>query len=259
MKRFMQNNFWIPALVLAALLAACENGETDPGSGTTGTAGEGDFNVVIHYVTRTDDTGLKLFSFSQGKEIPVSKKNTAEWDIGIEQRQGFLYIHTNSGASAQAWGSNGQGGVWFTDTADYDAVGSLDDRVTDLTGDNAAYADYVTDTMRWQKAMSVNVEGVMNIMTYYGYRDAVNYDGTSEAKSFQWSLPGPPANPFYEFNKKAFARVSGGMPPPWEETGQVYVIRHGDGETYSKLQFYDVYYWSGYNYRVKFKFKTLEN
>jgi hypothetical protein len=117
---------------------------------------------------------------------------------------------------------------------------------------------YVTDVMRYQKAMNGNVGGVMNIMTYYGYRDTENYDGTSEEKAFQWSLPGPPSYPFYDFNKKAFAYVEGGMPPPWHETGQVYVVRHADGETYSKLQFYSVAYRSGYIYRVKFKFKTLE-
>jgi hypothetical protein len=31
------------------------------------------------------------------------------------------------------------------------------------------------------------------------------------------------------------------MPPAYNPTGQVYIIRHGDGVTYSKVQLSDVY------------------
>jgi hypothetical protein len=94
----------------------------------------------------------------------------------------------------------------------------------------------------------------MNIMTYYGYASG---SGLSEDDPFEWSIPGPPVAPFYEFNKKAFAAVLGGMPPPWYSTSEVYIIRHADGVSYSKLQFPTVRYQRGFNYIVSFKFKNL--
>ncbi|MDR0389746.1 MAG: hypothetical protein LBH73_06725, partial [Spirochaetaceae bacterium] len=44
----------------------------------------------------------------------------------------------------------------------------------------------------------------------------------------------------YLFNKRQ-AYTMRGMPPAYNPTGQVYIIRHGDGVTYSKVQLSDVY------------------
>jgi hypothetical protein len=196
----------------------------------------------------------KYFSLSQGIEIPAEKSNTAEWDIAVKAEGAFCYVLTNSGVTAASLGSGGNGGVWFTTKGtDFSGV-ALADRVTDLTGANAEYADYVTDVTRSQYAMFVTETGPMNIMTYYGY---LTGDGLSEATQFGWSFPGPPGSPFYEFNKKAFAAALGGMPPPWYATGEVYIIRHADGVSYSKLQFPAVRYQRGFTYIVSFKFKNL--
>jgi hypothetical protein len=94
----------------------------------------------------------------------------------------------------------------------------------------------------------------MNIMTYFGYATG---DGLTEATAFGWSTPGPPSAPFYEFNKKAFAYVTGGMPPPWFPTKQVYIIRHADGTSYSKFQVSALRYQTGYTFIMGFKFKNL--
>jgi hypothetical protein len=198
----------------------------------------------------------KYFSLSQGIEIPASKSNTTEWDIAVQVKGAFCYVLTNSGVSAASLGSGGQGGVWFTAKGtDFNGV-TLADRVTDFSGENAEYEVYTTDVTRSQYAMFVTETGPMNIMTYYGYLTGTGL-GEDEDTRFGWSFPGPPVAPFYEFNKKAFASCLGGMPPPWYATNEVYVIRHADGVSYSKLQFPTVRYQRGLNYIVSFKFKNL--
>jgi hypothetical protein len=201
---------------------------------------------------------IKYISLSRGAELSASKRGTNEWDLALEVigQDGFCYLYTNSGETAEAFGTTGQGGVWFTNKTDFDSV-TLADRVTDYTGDNAPYADcavYETDVTRYQMGMSTIPARRMNIMTYYGYATG---DGLTEATAFGWSTPGPPSYPFYEFNKKAFGAVTGGMPPPWYATRQVYIIRHADGESYSKFQVYALKYQRGYSFVVSFKIKTL--
>jgi hypothetical protein len=198
---------------------------------------------------------VKYFSLSKSMELDPSKRATAEWDIALESKDGFCYAYTNSGVTAAELGSGGQGGVWFIgdDTKPFDQV-TLADRVTDFSGANAEYADYVTDVTRYQIGMSAALPGSMNIMSYYGY--AVG-DGLTADTAFGWSTPGPPTAPFYEFDKKAFAYVEGGMPPPWFPTQEVYVIRHADGSSYSKFQVYAIKYQSGYTFLLSFRFKNL--
>jgi hypothetical protein len=224
--------------------ADCEGTvESDQVGPVSATSDNMNWFVAIH--------ATRYFSLSQGVEVDPSKSNTAEWDIAVKSEGGFCYVLTNSGASA---GAGGNGGVWFTTKGTNFTGVTLADRVTDLTGDNAEYAEYVTDTIRYQHAMSASLPGPMNIMTYYGY---LSGSGLSEDDPFEWSLPGPPSSPVDEVNKKAFAAVLGGMPPPWYPTGEVYIIRHADGVSYSKLQFPTVRYQSGLSYRVGFKFKNL--
>jgi hypothetical protein len=195
----------------------------------------------------------KYFSLSQGLELPASKSGTAEWDVAVKAEGGFCYVLTNSGVTAGALGSGGQGGVWFTGKTDFKTV-ALGDRVTDFSGVNAEYEPYVTDITRYQFGMFITLGNPMNLMTYYGY--AVG-DGLTEATAFSWSPPGPPGAPFYEFNKKAFGYVTGGMPPPWYPTKQVYIIRHANGTSYSKFQVSSLRYQRGYTFLLSFTFKNL--
>ncbi|MDR0998780.1 MAG: FMN-binding protein [Treponema sp.] len=207
--------------------------------------------------TKSDDISwnvngtTKYFSLSQGIEIPAAKSNTAEWDVAVKSDGYFCYILTNSGVTASSLGSGGKGGVWFTNKTDFNSV-VFADRVADFTGGNAEYAPYVTDVTRSQYGMFGTYGGPMNIMTYFGYASG---DGLSESTQFYWSFPGPPSGPFYEFDKKAFAAVTGGMPPPWYPTRQVYIIRHADGTSYSKFQVFALKYQSG-TFALSFKFKA---
>jgi hypothetical protein len=225
--------------------------ESEPVGPVTAAAAGGSFNYTLHNT-------VKYFSLAQGKEVLAAKSNTNEWDIAIQvDGGGFCYVYTNSGASAEALGTTGQGGVWFTNETNFNNV-TLASRVTDYTGENAQYADcaaYETDVTRYQMGMSASLGGRMNIMTYYGYASG---DGLTADTAFGYSTPGPPSHPFYEFNKKAFAYVTGGMPPPWHPTQQIYIIRHADGVSYSKFQVTALRYQTGFTYVLGFRFANLQ-
>jgi hypothetical protein len=55
---------------------------------------------------------------------------------------------------------------------------------------------------------------------------------------------------FYHFNKKSAYKGTGGMPPGFAETGQIYIIRHADGVHHSKFQVTQFKY--GYTMTLKF-------
>ena len=118
-----------------------------------------------------------------------------------------------------------------------------------------SYLERDNDVTRYQGAMNGPAMGRMNIMTYYGYASG---SGETAEDPFGYSVPGPPGSPFYEFNKRAFAYATGGMPPPWFPTKQVYIIRHADGVSYSKLQVTAVSYKRGYIYILGFQFANLD-
>jgi hypothetical protein len=82
------------------------------------------------------------------------------------------------------------------------------------------------------------VRQIMNVITYAGYPDG---DGLTVETCFKYHVPGDMAvySP-YDFNKKQAYRMVG-MPPNYTPTGQVYIVRHGDGVKYSKLQVSEVY------------------
>jgi hypothetical protein len=176
------------------------------------------------------------YDLATGLPVPV----TGHWDFGVEYQSGSLqykdsglvFFYTKSGDSGL-----GDGAVWFTDEEDYDEVESADDAVTDFSGTYAEYAPYVNDVNRWAYGMGGDrYEVPMNMMTYFGFPGG---DGLTYGTAFTVN-PYDPDDPehyvFYDFDKKAAYTDEGGMPPDFAPTNQVYIIRHGDGEVYSKLQ-----------------------
>jgi hypothetical protein len=257
----------IPALALlfagisaALLLIGCDTttGGGDDDDGLLAAVNGAFENVEFQSAPdpSTVPSNIKYFSLSQGVELPASKRNTAEWDIALEHVAGFFYIYTNSGYTATSFGgTGGQGGVWFTDKTDFDDV-TLADKVTDFTGENAEYEPYVADVKRYQESMGDVGASSMNIMTYYGYEAG---DGLSLITAFKISAGMYTfSEPFFKFNKKAFAAASVAMPPFWWPTNQVYIIRHADGSSFSKFQVNTFFYTVGYKFTVSFRFETLE-
>jgi hypothetical protein len=156
-------------------------------------------------VTVAETTGAKYFSLSTGEEVAPDSN---AWDIGFVRPRTIL---TNSGTTASELGSSGQGGVWHTEKDFDEAVQS--DAVSD-----SALSAYTVDVKKYIYSMSATSHRPLNVMNFTGYATG---DGTEE-------------NPFrtMQYNQKQFYTGGSGYPV----TNIVYIIKHGDGSHYSKIQ-----------------------
>jgi hypothetical protein len=172
------------------------------------------------------------YSLSTGEQITSPAGIASDvWDIAFTRSATvWRMIMTNSGDTAADLGSPGNGGVWYTEKFELDNVG-MDDRVDPPEG---ILAPYATDQKRWVDVMgSVRVLN-LNVMTFVGYENENAVDGSSGTP-----FAGTPEHPMpYLYNKKQFYKSPGGMPPGFISTGRVYIIKHGDGTHYSKIQIY---------------------
>ncbi|MDR1586498.1 MAG: HmuY family protein [Treponema sp.] len=221
----------ILALFCAAVLfTGCDN-STNGGGG-----GEGETLAAVTVVSGE----RKYFSLTTGKMVPESESDTKNWDIGFTRysvtpeptvevpnptpRGIYRIVLTNSGVTAEAEGSGGLGGVWYSGTTNFSNV-TLADKGEDT--------DYTTDVTRYINAAMFGdpdpLGRPMNVMTYVGYSNEPDNDGKTAETYFSNS---------YLYNKDQFYNGSMGNYTP---TNKVYIIRHADGETYSKIQIYYEY------------------
>ena len=190
--------------IALAVLAGCDTDKTNQWMPK-----EGEMQVTVDTTT-----GVRYFSLATGEEIIDSAGIVSgDWDIGFVRPRTIL---TNSGDTTADIGSGGQGGVWYTESADFDAV-VQDDAVT--SGDILGNA-YNIDIKRYIYSMSATSYRPLNVMNFTGYGEG---DGTQ-------------ANPFktMQYNKKQFYSGAGGSGYP--VTNIIYIIKHGDGSHYSKIQ-----------------------
>jgi hypothetical protein len=206
---------------VAALFLGCPTEDTDDTNYGVGETQEREIAVV---------TGVpKYFSFTTGAEVTdAAKIASKEWDIAFQPSR---MIYTNSGATATLTESGGQGGIWFANKTDFDKV-SDGDRV-EPTGDYAEYADFTADVVKYTSATASNR---FNVMTYWGFAGG---SGTQEdpyqTKTFDGSATFVP----YTYDKKNWiimTTMTGPNGATFDLTNEVYIVKHGDGTHYSKLQ-----------------------
>ena len=198
------------------------------------------------------DDGTKYYSLSTGEEITDPADIAGQtWDIALEAHDGCFFILTNSGDSAAQAGSNGQGAVWYTGQFAFERV-RPEDRVTEGLG---VLADYTTDKNRYTFVMSTVTHQYLNVITYLGYpgSDYPAHNGETEAAFFNRKEPDSTGMASYVpflFNQKQFYTMRG-MPPNYTPTYRVYIVRHGNGVDYSKVQMNEVY--------LEYDSKTMAN
>jgi hypothetical protein len=176
--------------------------------------------------------GTVYYSLSTGQQITDPADIASDtWDIAFMRSTNvWRMIMTNSGDTAVDLISSGDGSVWYTEKFDLDDV-RMEDKVDPPEGILGLYA---TDQKRWIDVMG-NVRVLnLNVMTFVGYANETAADGSSTQP-----FAGTPEHEMpYLYNKKQFYKSPGGMPPGFVATGRVYIIRHGDGAHYSKIQIY---------------------
>jgi hypothetical protein len=203
----------------------------------------------------TDGSGGRLYyDLSSGEEVAPAGDN---WDIALEAHDGAFFVLTNSGATATELGTaaSGAGGVWFTGSTDFGAVTTAAQRI--IPEADSEYEPYTQDAKRYTIVMAADpVEQTLNVITYLGYPTTGGYppagdgSGLSQENCFKrtdHTAVNMAVYVPYLFNKMQ-AYTMKGMPPNYTPTKQVYIVRHGDGLRYSKLQLSEVYLESGSQY-----------
>jgi hypothetical protein len=226
-------------LSLGLLLAACPT----EAENTTDGNDKGDEDTI------TVQDGVYTLDFTVlNEQVRYLNLSTAEWvtdpaviaspdwDIAFHASR---LVYTNSGDTAVDLDSSGYGGVWFTNTTDFDAVtGEADKATVDTDNPDFDYRDYFQDTKRYVMIMGAKYYNRLNVMTYAGYPDEAEYNGLVEDKA----LAGNGGLVSYNYDKKQYyfnpPLPDGGlrMPPDFEATKQVYIIRHGNAADFSKFQ-----------------------
>jgi hypothetical protein len=228
--------FLIPLFTLSLLLTACpteaEN-TTDEEDEDTITLAGGVYTLnftVLNGEVRY--LNLHTAEWVTDPEIIASP----DWDIAFHASR---LIYTNSGDTATDLNSGGYGGVWFTNTTDFDAVSGEGDKAAADTGNpDFDYTPYFQDVKRYVVQMATRYYRRLNVMTYAGYPDEDVYSGLTEDRA----LAGNGYLVNYNYDKKQYyinpPMPDGGlrMPPSFQATQQVYIIRHGNAADVSKFQ-----------------------
>jgi hypothetical protein len=263
-RNFLQFLFFALLAGSLSLFTACPVEPEDPVERVVaavpdeGTVQESESGVRTLSFTLPGDGAIWYFSLGTGKWLKdANDPYTADWDLAFQDSRIIL---TNSGDTEKRLSSGGLGGVWFTNQTDFDAVesplagtliGAPEDPDPDFN-----YLPYHRDYKRHIRIMGVLHERWLNVMTYAGYRyedtpyaskdpdyPSGIYDGSTE----KMALSGSGYLVNFEYNKKAYyvnpPLENGGlrMPPDFEATGQVYIVRHGNGVEHSKFQVTEFY------------------
>jgi hypothetical protein len=168
-------------------------------------------------ITAIDGQAPVYFSFDLGATVDAADAETTGWDLAFSYNR---LIHTNSGDTAAALPSGGQGGVWAADTTDLSA--NISPAAADFSG------PYNTDKSRWTNPAAEMGDATLNqlnVITYIGYGSGT---GTGDSKDSPLTD--------YKYNAKQYYHANlSTMPPVYSVTRQVYIVRHGDGLHYSKM------------------------
>jgi hypothetical protein len=207
--------------------SGCDNGSTDDDEEYGGEVKTLEFNSYVE-TEGNPATGTRYYSLSTGLEVTdPAKIASKDWDLAFERSR---FVYTNSGATATDLNSNGNGGVWHTDKE------VLADVVkNDAIENDPLYGPYNTDVIRWRGGMGGATEVRLNILTYVGYGNEADQEGQDPATAGDGLTEEKAFSAPYEYNKKQFYTTI--TPTTYRAVPQVYIIKHGDGVHYSKIQF----------------------
>jgi len=154
---------------------------------------------------------------STGNEVADSASNT--WDIAFNSATGGIL--TNGGVTATSLASNGQGGVYYSGSVDFDSVSSYD--VSKFA--NAFATDTTAYVSTDMGSGPVTSTLVLNQMTKLDYDGGTGTSGDPYTNSGDAAVYSGPAYYAYDPTTHGISVSS-----------EVYIVRHGDGSHYSKLQ-----------------------
>jgi hypothetical protein len=223
MNRYMLSRVFFLFVLSCLFFPACSDSSDGGDDGQSGSS----LKLTVY------GNSPRYYSLSTGKEVTSAEAiASTAWDLAFPNGR---EIRTNSGDSAaNAEGganSGGNGGVWYTNKTDFDDVSIADMQVV-VDGFDSSFLH--PDTRRWVEAMDATGtlrvhQKNFNVLFFVGYdNENVTDVGTSQENCYSST---------YLYDKKAFYKSTPGtMPPKFEATNQVYIVRHGDGTHHSKIQ-----------------------
>jgi len=213
----MKISFWA-ALGCLIALAGCQQATSSSTSNSTKSL----------TVTSTSTSVYQYYDLSTGAE--VADPATQSWDIAFNSTTGG--VRTNSGATASAppasatvatpSSSGGLGGVYYAGSSDFDSVTTVN---SSGFGDVAATDASVYTSTTMDGVNYTTSQIVVNKITKLDYDGG---DGTSDTPYTYTDLATAyGGDAYYSYNDTTHAISA---------SGEVYVVRHGDGTHYSKFQ-----------------------
>jgi hypothetical protein len=227
MNRYTLTRLFFIIFLFCLLFSACSDGSDDDDSdpGEPDSLGGSPITVTVR------GNFPRYFSLVTGTEVKGGAIASTAWDIAFPN---IRQIWTNSGDSALQKSSGGLGGVWHTDSTNFDSVTLADKKEGVDSESGFDYAFLNTDLSRYVVGMNANADLVLleknfNVMSFVGFSNETDVGvGLTSDKPYSYT---------YLYDKKNFYSNPGGvMPPKFITTGQVYIVRHGDGTHYSKIQ-----------------------
>jgi hypothetical protein len=225
MNRYALKRLFSIILLFCLLFSACSDGSDDDGDdpGEPDSLGGSPIIVTVH------GNNPRYFSLVTGTEVKGNAIASKAWDIAFPN---IRQIWTNSGDTASQKSSGGLGGVWHTNSTDFDSV-TLTDKKENVTSP-FDYTPFNEDRHSYVIGMNANAQLVLleknfNVMSYVGFDNETAVDGRTEENYYSMN---------YLYDKKNFYKNDppGTMPPKFKMTDQVYIVQHGDGTHYSKIQ-----------------------
>ncbi|MDR1248470.1 MAG: HmuY family protein [Treponema sp.] len=189
-----------------ALLVGC-----DTDGSRTSTPSEDEETIEV-------ETGkTRYYSLDPFAEVTGADIASAKWDVAFKPGR---IIQTNSGSTASALGSSGDGGVWHTEKFDIVET-ALGDRVT-TGGWNTDVVKYVAGQMGAASQQTVNV------INHFAWSSGDGNSADTKLTSAQYDSGGA---------KGFITATPGKMPPDYTVTKRVYIIKGGSGgSNYHRIQ-----------------------
>jgi hypothetical protein len=185
-------------------------------------------------------TGVVYYSLTTGTAVTdPAKIASKDWDIAFQRSR---MIYTNSGATATNVESGGLGGVWFTNKTNFNNVSDEDS--VETTGNYAEYDDFIADVTKYMAGGGMGggsgpTPSIFNVMTYWGFKSGTGTSTDPYTSYAQTDFEDTSKFVPYGYNKKNYVKMTSMMGPngaTYEVSQEVYIVKHGNGVNYSKIQ-----------------------
>jgi len=226
-----------PFLVILLFFAGCDLNSSDSDGDTVTYTGEkvkSGTTTTYHYLFIDLEDPENPVEATGGDDLStITEGSNTNWEIMITAQKEIL---TNSGVTATSLNSNGQGGVVYAKTSNFDASISISEAQALFAADSNDYSSDGKDYSYYGKYKTTSAEQSTtgNAISYPGYAYNSSYpqdpprDGQTAPNA--WVFGGVGAHVDVNFALgRSYAQWERMTPSFSNFTNNVYIVRSGDG------------------------------